>query len=231
MKTADYSKWVERVRHFSEALRLLPGEINVNVSIAPPIDEETLRVVSSKWPSGLPAVLRQLWSDGSSCIDCKYWWRPPSEELPKLHEVFESNNFIYGGVRFEPASEVFPGNSGVKPDDEEMAEAFGESGLELWSRCAVFLHVGNGDCLGLDPESGSDDPPVVYLVHDDDESGVISPSLSEFLAAWQELSYIGPEFWLLDYWLDADRQGLDITKHKTEELRRLLTPRPQTTKA
>lgn len=231
MKPIDYSEWVDRARRFTEELRRLPGRINVSIEIEPPIDEKTLEDVSKRWPNGLPAVLKKLWSNGSSSIVCKYWWMPPDQELAQLHEVFESNNAIYGGVRFLPAAHIFPGNFGVDPDDEDMAECFGTAGLELWCRCAVFLQIGNGDCLGLDPESDINDPAVVYLVHDDDSSSVISPSFTEFLIAWEQLSYIGPEFWLLDYWLDADRGLIDTTKHKTDELRALLTPRPHATMA
>ena len=112
-----------------------------------------------------------------------------------------------------------------------MVETIGRGGLDLWCRCAVFLHVGNGDCLGLDPSTNLDDPAVVYLLHDGEESGQISPTFSDFLAAWEALSYIGPEFWLLDYWLDWDRGEIDCKKHKTTELRNLLAPRDETTKA
>lgn len=226
MEMIDYSKWVECVRDFSEALQHIPGEISVNVRIKPPINEEELREVTGKWPNGLPSVLKALWQNGSSHIDCNYSWTPPSEELPKLLEIFPYNNAIYGGVRFEPATEIFPGNSGIDPNDEEMAKLFAEKEFELWTRCAVFLHVGNGDCLGLDPEEGNDDPPVIYLFHDIDESRVISPSLSEFLIVWQELCYIGPESWLMYYWFNEKCGKLNVAEHKTEDLRKLLTPRP-----
>jgi hypothetical protein len=227
MSAIDYFQWVERVRRFSEGLRQLPGEINVGVEIAPTISEEQLEEAAAKWGGRLPAALGRFWREGSSALDCKYWWKPPDQELPALHEVFESNNFIYGGVRFLPATRIYPGNGGADPDDEDMLEVFGKSGMELWCRCAVFLHVGNGDCLGLDTSTNWDDPAVVYLLHDGEESGQISPTFSGFLAAWEELSYIGPEFWLLDYWLDWDRGAIDCTKHKTAELRKLLSPRDQ----
>lgn len=225
MSKINYSQWIERARTFSEGLRRLPGEINVGVEIAPPISEEQLEDVSAKWGGRPPAALLSFWREGSAAIDCAYWWKPPDHELPSLHEVFESNNFIYGGVRFFHATNIFPGNGGANPHDKDMLEVFGKSGMELWCRCAVFLHVGNGDCLGLDTSTNWDDPAVVYLLHDGEESGQISPTFSGFLAAWEELCYIGPEFWFLDYWLDWDRGEIDCTKHKTAELRKLLTPR------
>jgi hypothetical protein len=230
MTPIDYRAWVERVRAFSEGLRGLPGKINVTVQIEPTISEEALEDVSKKWISGLPEALHRLWREGSSAINCRYVWTPSEAELSRLHEVFDSNDYIYGGARFEPATSIFPGNSGAEPDDDCMSETVGKQGLDLWCRCAVFLHVGNGDCLGLDPGTHPDDPAVVYLLHDGEESGQISPSFTDFLAAWEELSYIGPEFWLLDYWLDWDHGVIDVTKHKARELRELLSPRSESPK-
>jgi len=218
MSTIDYHQWTDRVRRFSEGLRRLPGEINVGIDNAPPIGEEDLAAVSAKWSGGLPSVLRSLWREGAASINCRYSWTPPDEESNLLYDIFESQSYIYGGVRFEPAIDIFPGNSGVDPYDECMAEALGREGMDLWSRCAIFLHVGNGDCLALDPNTNRDDPAVVYLIHDEEGSGQISPRLSDFLTAWEELSYIGPEIWLLEYWLNRDRGEIDCTKHKTAEL-------------
>lgn len=226
MSTIDYPLWIDRLRKFTGKLHQLSGEIDVIAEISPTVSEEMLSYISRKWKGGLPTALRRFWSEGASGIDCKYSWRPQEGDLPRLQEIFESTDSICGGVRFEPAASIYPGNSGAVPNDECMRETVGQAGLELWCRCAVFLHVGNGDCLGLDPTTNPDDPAVIYLFHDGEESGQISPTFSQFLLAWEELSYIGPECWLLDYWLDWDLGTIDCTKHKTAELRRLLTPAP-----
>lgn len=226
MSTIDYHQWIERLRLFTENLQQLSGEINLSNEISPKVSEEMLTHIAKKWKNGLPAALRNFWSEGASGIDCRYSWRPQDRDLSRLHEIFESTDAIYGGACFEPAASIYPGNSGAAPNDESMREIVGQEGLELWCRCAVFLHVGNGDCLGLDPTTNPDDPAVIYLLHDGEESGQISPTFSQFLLAWEELSYIGPESWLLDYWLDWDRGTIDCTKHKTAELRMLLTPVP-----
>lgn len=222
----DYRAWIDHVRAFSEGLHKLPGEINCTITIDPPLAAADVAALESKWPTGLPESLKDLWAHGSGAVNCRYVWTPPQAELPRLHEIFESNNYIYGGVRFEPAHEIFPGNSGANPEDKNMLEVLGRRDLDLWCSCALFLHVGNGDCLGLDTQKNQSDPPVVYLVHDQPESDYISPSFSQFIRDWTELSFIGPEFWLLDYWIDREKMKIDTTKHKTDELRRLLSPRP-----
>lgn len=227
----DYQAWKDRVRSFSEGLLKLPGKIDVTIEIAPPLSENALEPIAEKWPSGIPDALQRLWIEGSSRFNCHYVWTPPSNELPLLKHIFDNQNYIYGGVCFEPADEIYPGNSGVDPNDDLMGAVVGDEGLALWCNCAIFLQIRNGDCLALDPSRCPADPAVVYLVHDEAESGYISNSLTDFLTAWTKLSFIGPEHWLLDYWLDADSGSIDPAKHKTLELSKLLSPRPYTARA
>ena len=227
----DYQKWTAGVRSFSEALRELPGEIDVTVEIDLQLPDSEIVAIQEKWPGGLPDALRLLWTNGSARINCPYVWAPPPNELSLLNQIFEHNNYIYGGVRFEAAGKIYPGNFGADPNDDLMRQTVGNEGLALWCNCAVFLYIGNGDCLGLDPNRCPDDPAVVYLVHDDAESGYIAGSFTSFLAAWTKLSFIGPEFWLLDYWHDPDSESIDPAKHMTSELRTLLSPRENVTRA
>jgi hypothetical protein len=227
----DYSEWTEHVRAFAETLRGLPGEIEVNLQIDPPLDDISISALADKWPEKIPDSLRHLWREGSGRVNCDYVWTPPDDELPRLNEVFKDQDAIYGGPRFAPAEQIYPGNAGIDPGDNELAGFLGAEQFALWCRSAVFLQVGNGDCLALDSASNADDPPVVYLIHDDDGSSIISRSLSEFLTAWRELAFIGPEGWLLDYWVDWDRGAIDVSKHNAAELRALLTPRPPAAKA
>jgi hypothetical protein len=109
-----------------------------------------------------------------------------------------------------------------------MRDTVGNDGFALWCSCAVFLQVGNGDCLGFDLTRSPDDPAVAYLVHDGRDSRIISKSFTEFLDGWTLLSFIGPESWLLSYWLDAESESIDPGKHMTSELRGLLSPRMST---
>jgi hypothetical protein len=227
----DYKAWTQRARTFHEAMRRLPGEIDVTVEVAPTLTESELHEIRAKWTRHLPAELVRFWTEGSAHLNGRYVWTPPEEELGALKEVFEHNCYIYGGPRFIAAAETDP-----KPLDLSWFDPEGYPGepevwqanMDLWGRAILLLGVGNGDYLGLDAEAPGcdpDDPPVVYLVHDEPESGPVCPRFTEFLPVWEELSYIGPESWLLWYWFDESRKSLDPRKHHTDKLRRLLTPR------
>jgi hypothetical protein len=227
----DYKSWVSRSIAFLEGIRALPGEPYLTIEIAPPLTSAELGRIQSNWHRHLPAELVRFWLEGSANLSGRYGWRPPAEELPSLREVFEYSHSVYGGPRFIAASKVNPnprdtsyfGGDIMTGDAEECQRT-----IDLWGRSIIIMHVDNGDCLGLDPEAPGcdpDDPPVVYLVHDDSSSDQICPRFTTFLSIWEELSYVGPENWLLNKWLDKNSKTLSTNLHHTSELRRLLTPR------
>lgn len=230
----DYRAWINHVRAFSESLRKIPGKIDCTIEIDPPLAHAEIAALEAKWPTGLPNSLKDLWTTGSRRMHCLYIWKPSQSDHSRLQEILgEVTPYtLYGGVRFEPAHEIFPGNSGADPNDQAIFETLGRHDLALWCRCAIFLRVGDGDCLGLDPERNPTDPAVVYLMHDQPGSRYISQSFTEFVRDWTELSFIGPEVWLLDYWIiDRETGRMDTTKHKTDDLRRLLNPRSESHRA
>ena len=217
----DYRAWVERVRNFPETLRRLPGEIHYTVEIDSPLSEANVAKLELSWSNGVPAALANLWIRGSGRVSCRYIWEPPPDGLPRLREVFPSQTRLYGGPRFEPAHQIFPRNSGADSHDEKILRTLGRRDLDLWCSSALFLHVGNGDCLGLDTYADPANPPVVYLFHDQPGSEQISRTLDDFIQDWTELAFVGPELWLLDSWVDRGTGKLDLAKHKTAGLRNL----------
>ena len=50
----DYAKWLEREAKFSEHLRNLPGEIKIQIEVAPPLSEGAIRKLaeSCRLPNG-----------------------------------------------------------------------------------------------------------------------------------------------------------------------------------
>jgi hypothetical protein len=176
-------------------------------------------------PMGLPPAMRDFLTAGSAHCECHYWWEPPARPWPKLKEIFTDENFIYGGpcichpetlaVYQESRTdwaEIYDGD-----DDESRREC------ELWTNSSPFASIGNGDMLAFGAEASQEDPPVVYLSHDGGGSSIISPSFTEFLRHWEIMSWIGPEIWLLDYWLDPDSGHIDSAHPKSQLLRTLLT--------
>lgn len=226
----NYRDWIYRALSFCAELKKLRGEITVKCQAAPPLTKQELAQLRERWKRPLPAELIRFWTEGSCHLDCLYVWTPSPADLPELRTIFEYDDYIWGGPRFIPAAEVDPervDTSDFGGDILNGAREDAERTKRLWGRAIIVLHMDNGDCLGLDPEApGCDpnDPPVVYLVHDGATSDQISPSFTEFLCEWEQLSYIGPDWMFLDYWLDVDERRISADLHMTEELRRLLRP-------
>ena len=218
----DFAAWVNDARRFAESMETLEGVTRFELDVAPPLPPEEIEQLSPKWPTGIPKPLQEFWCNGSQHFHCRYVWNPPPTRLLRLKSVFPSNNYIYGGPRFESASEIYPSNSGVEPGDTDMQEEIGDDAYRLWCEASVIMHVGNGDLIALDQTADPVDPPVMYLSHDDESSAVISSSLADFLTSWARLCYIGPEIWLLEYWLDESSGLIDTDRHLTSELRDLL---------
>jgi hypothetical protein len=90
---------------------------------------------------------------------------------------------------------------------------------ELWLNAFPFAHLANGDYLALAEWKKHNDPPVVYLSHDD-TSRIITPNLASFLSEWAGVCYIGPEIWMLEPYLDKTTGYLNSN---TDEARKLRT--------
>ena len=227
----NYRTWVENANRFVANTKKLPGKILLRGSIAAPLEQETLSALRARWDKRhLPAELVRFWTEGSAHCEFHYVWTPPEDELSALMDVFEYNNYIYGGPQFIAVEKMDPNPLRVSDFDEDMCEDWkGEGDVrEVWARSIYFFHIANGDLLGLDCEAEGCDPnnpPVLYLSHETGAPLQLAPRFSEFMTQWEKLSYIGPELWLLDYWLDQEAKCLNPALHKTAALRKLLTPR------
>jgi hypothetical protein len=219
----DYASWIERARDFVAGLAGLPGEVDVRVDVGPPLSRHEADELAGRLPMGLPSVLRDFLTIGSSRCDCHYCWEPPTRPWPKLKKIVDQA-YIYGGPVLCHASQlavlqVYRSNWAEYVVADKNTS---RTDRELWTRCTPFANIANGDLLALDTTSQRDDAPVAYLSHEW-RSSIIAPSFTEFLRQWEAMSYIGPEIWLLSYWIQQDTGFIDSAHPKSELLRKLLT--------
>ena len=220
----DFADWIRRVRTFADGLSDLPGEMyHLSCTIDPPLPLSELDAIAEKWPHGVPSTLARLWTDGSSRIDFSYCWLPPENEVSQLSDIFDDGDeSINGHLVFLPANKVFPSRSHWADCFEGDNSPEGVFNFNVWSRCAVFLDMENGDSLGLDPEINPADPPVVYLSHEG-SSDYFEESFSTLLRKWQDFCYIDPGL-LCDFW-DEEKKSIQVKDEVINDLRTLLTPR------
>lgn len=214
----NYRAWVENALDFTRSLGSLGGDIEITAEAAPPLDLAGLAAISSAWPTRLPRELIRFWTEGSAHLNCTYYWEPPQARMEEYRAVFPYGDYALGGAAFAPAAFAKPidtadwGDDGaaVDPVDARLRQivsgAFGPAGdltptdpdatrdwLATWRRCIIFLLVGNGDCLGLDPGApGTDpnDPAVVYLCHESPRITRVAGRFTTFMQVWEKLCYI-----------------------------------------
>lgn len=217
-----YEKWMQRAVEFTESLRPLPGKPDVDVQVAPPISMEAIDQLAKKSRLGIPEPLRRFLADASAHCCCHYWWEPPEQLQSQLDAVFHGSHFFWGGANFCDGTEI----SDLQECCLDWATSFKDEfprDSRFWENSIPFIPVGNGDYLALYIESNPDDPPVVYLNHDGyGGSALLAASFDEFLAAWEDLGYVGG--WLLFEFVNPETGHVDPKAHprKTEILRTLL---------
>jgi hypothetical protein len=192
----DYAKWLERAAKFTEHLRNLPGEIKIQIEVAPPLSEGAIRKLAESCRLPIPQSLQRFWKEASGHCNCTYWWDTPQSFHKQMLVAFPhwSLSHIWGGPQFESASDI------VELADSGLAWAGGFRGeypkdARFWEYSIPVIPVGNGDYVGLYTRDNAEDPPVVFLCHEGcGASGVIAPDLDEFLRRWEQLGYIGIHF-------------------------------------
>jgi len=215
----DYRDWTARAASFA---RRLANRAGVEVRVAEFGPPQTPAELDRIERSGLvlPAALRRFFTEGSGTIDFRYVFEPESDssDADRLARLLPDQSSIYGGVCIAAAELPDLHRSATEwARDTWVAEDKDQQ--TIWESALPFAGLDNGDFLAIDV-STPEDPPVIYLSHDD-ESIVLSPSFNAFLAAWERLCYLGPEIWLLERFRGEDG-FLDGGSAAARELRALL---------
>lgn len=203
--------WVGRSEEFLRRLAVLPGEVRARRAVAPPADLAELARVEAALGARLPTPLARFFAGAAAEWELRYSWRPTKPREPVVAKLVTVP--VFGGGRIGPV--------GALPDlvrdcrDWARKTWIADEPVEtrLWTRTLPFMALVNGDHLGV-----GRDGRVVYLNHDD-RSTVIARSFDAFLAAWEQLCYLGPELWSLQPFRDPATGLLSPTCAAAELLR------------
>jgi hypothetical protein len=140
--------------------------------------------------------LRRFWTEASGHCHCKYWWNTPEVFHPQLKVAFSEwgGSHIWGGAEFESPRNIIK----LAESFASWAESIREDSpkdARIWENSFPLIPFGNGDYAGLYVRDDADDPPVVYICHEEcGSSGVIASTFDEFLNCWEQMGYIGLHF-------------------------------------
>lgn len=191
-------------------MRDLPGDMRLQIEIAPPLSDDAIQKLQVSCRLPIPASLRRFWKEASGHCNCTYRWNNiPERFQTQLELAFPDWSLpgIWGGPELESAE------SCVKLADAflEWADRFRDEypkDSRYHEYSLPLVPVGDGDYAGLYVRDNQDNPPVVYLCHDGcGASGEMAPNLGTFLDSWERLNYIGIHF--LTSFIDRRTDRLD----------------------
>jgi hypothetical protein len=216
-----FQEWTQAAIQFIERLpQRVTGEVESQVNLLPPLSSDALDSLASSLRLPIPAALRAFLQNASGGFEFRYKWSPTGSQAEAVGSALGGEDCLWGRGEVCKASEFAGWLADCKSWAEETWVAEYPEDLAFWTQSFPILRMGNGDFVGLDCRTTSDDPAVVYLSHDD-ESKIIAESFTGFLSAWARVGYVGPESWMIERFLNDDGL-LDPETDKAQELQRAL---------
>lgn len=191
----DYEGWVNSARDFCQQLSSQFEDCDSDGLFYPALTHSQVSELSQNLNLNLPTALIRFLEEGCSGLDITYVWELDDEDAVQLRELFGRKSEIWGGSPFCVASEFVTWKRETTELSTNSWVAESED-AQVWAFSLPIAAMPNGDYLALDLRGESEDPPVVYLSHEE-LSTKLSGSFTDFLTNWAGLCYLGPELWLL----------------------------------
>ena len=171
------------------------------MKVEPLLADEAIDTLSADIGRSIPAALRSFLASGAGGMEFTYRWTATGSQAAAIKSIYRVRDYVWGGGVLCRASDFGEWLRDCKEWAEETWVAEYPDDFAFWTQSFPILRMDTADFLGLDGRTPSDDPAVVYLSHDDD-SKIIAPSFTAFLAEWERLRYIGPD--ILEEYFDDD---------------------------
>lgn len=220
MNKFDVSDWPNAAARRIQSISQKGGESEVEVNVTPPLSDKAVDALATQLALPIPAALKSFLVGACGGFSFRYRWEPNGDSGSALEDLFGGDGRVWGGGDFCLSTSFEEWIEDCKSWAEETWIADSEEDFELWTKSLPILRMENADVLALDLRTPSDDPAVIYLSHDED-SKIIAPTFTSFLREWSRLYCVGPEFWMIEPFLD-DEGHLSAATAGAAELLNLL---------
>jgi cell wall assembly regulator SMI1 len=184
---------LEKINAAHEFISEHPDYEGGDLEVAPPATHDEVQRVEAQLGRALPDDLRRLYTEVSARL--AFDWSLDSEEPLEL----DGEEIYYGGGDILDLTEL--------PELVRIHSMWAER-LTDWRPYFPVFGINNGDMLAVD--MGSPAQSLVYLSHENNPGECVTDvfpyGCSEFFERWVDLYCVGPEGWILDCFLDDDRQ-------------------------
>lgn len=197
----DYKTWLSEAEKAVRDMARFDAvfeETEATVSSEYPLEVDALQQLIAEVDIFMPEELQRFWLEAASSTDCRYVLRGARGKVATcLDSIFGTGHDVYGEIFFSSPNDLPNHLEACRGWAAAFEEAPNPSQKAFWLNAVPFHSLLNGDYLALDVSAELADPPVVYLAHDDETSGILAPSFTSFLDVWAKLCYVGPEDWML----------------------------------
>lgn len=202
----EWNSWEQRFNAFLESVNKIGGEAE-GYLIKPPASLIEVSRIEKQIGLSLPKSLVKVITEYSSGIEMV--WSLPDEEdlivpLPKELRDLYGCSFSWNLNDIPSVEADRKGwETEVFPNPEDSYES-------VWHEKLAFIEVGNGDYFAFDL-SIPNDPPVVYLSHDDGEGHgyILGNNFIDFFNKWTQIGCVGCEDWQLLPFIKDIKSGID----------------------
>ena len=212
----DSKTWVERAVAFIGRFEGLVRPELLRAETLPPLSDGEMDEIAAEIDLPFPESLRRFLVEGAATCACHYLWELPEELQTSLSQIIGLDT-VYGGAMVCDAREL------PEFQNPRLNPCWGPltpEQMEFLEGLLILVPILNGDLLALNVAVDRDNPPVVYISHENfSESTTIAQSFEQFLEDWEKICYIGPEIWMLESFLNPDTGFIDATLPAAELLR------------
>ena len=200
----DVKKLRERLETLYDVYANIAGEDQVSLVIRPPAAEQEVARVERKIGLPLPHALRDFLLHFSG--DCEFEARLPEDfELPgELGAIFAAELVLSPEAVYYAENVRREWIKGCFPHENDAYD-------RVWHHKLGFMQAGNGDVIALDIGANAENPPVVYLSHDEGEGHgcILGRTFEEYMENLILVGACGCEDWkMLPFCPDAT-SGID----------------------
>ncbi|MBP89732.1 MAG: SMI1/KNR4 family protein [Planctomycetaceae bacterium] len=213
MTKQDWQRWQF---HWNNALAACKshGGSAEPLATGPPATSKEIEAIEKEVGSKLPKSLRLIITSYSGEVQVS-WQLPDEAQRPETFREIFSGGISWSLKRIKEAENERRGwqkNVFADPKDEYDA---------VWHNKLGFMQVPNGDVIAFDLKGG-DDPPVVYLSHEDGECHGyrLGDNFIDFVDRWTRIGCPGPEDWQMSPFLASPQSGFGTDSTNASEWRK-----------
>lgn len=212
----DYNKLKEELSELHKVYEKICGD-DVDFTLEPPATEAEIKETEQKIGKALPKEIRDFFLCFSK--DCDFSAYLPDEfELPEeLSEIFSA------GFRIA-LDEVADAEISRESWQNECFSDENDEYDRVWHNKLGIMTVANGDVIALDTGVNPQNPPVVYLSHDDGEGHgyILGKTFNAYLQALISVGGCGNEDWQVLPFCNDPQSGIDCDCENADTYRKLI---------